>query len=119
MLRNWLYNPKETDIASVTFMLVGALVVSFFWRLRTYFSFCPFHPAGYVIGSSNWTGGWLWFSIFVNWLIKSILLRLGGIRLYRRAYPIFLGLVLGEFIIGGGWVFVRLFSGLIVYSFYR
>ncbi len=119
MLRNWLYNPKETDIASVTFMVAGALVVSFLWWLRTYFPFFPFHPAGYVIGSSNWTGGWLWFSIFISWLIKVILLRFGGIRLYRRAYPIFLGLVLGEFIIGGGWVLVRLFSGLTVYSFYR
>ena len=32
---------------------------------------------------------------------------------------IFLGLLLGEFIIGGAWVLVRLFWNITVYSFYR
>ena len=107
------------DIVSVSFMVVGALVVNSLWRLRNYFPLSHFHPAGYVIGSSNWTGGWLWFSIFMSWLIKITVLRFGGIRLYRRVYPIFLGLLLGEFIVGGSWVLFRLFSGLTVYSFYR
>ena len=119
MLRNWLYYPTEMDMVSVSFMVVGALVVNSLWWLRNYFPLSPFHPAGYVIGSSNWTGGWLWFSIFMSWLIKITVLRFGGIRLYRRVYPIFLGLLLGEFIVGGSWVLFRLFSGLTVYSFYR
>jgi hypothetical protein len=33
--------------------------------------------------------------------------------------PFFLGLLLGEFIIGGAWVLVRLFWNIMVYSFYR
>ena len=119
MLRNWLYYPTEMDIVSVSFMVVGALVVNSLWWLRNYFPLSPFHPAGYVIGSSNWTGGWLWFSIFLSWLIKITVLRFGGIRLYRRVYPIFLGLLLGEFVVGGSWILFRLFSGLTVYSFYR
>ena len=48
-----------------------------------------------------------------------ILLRIGGIRLYRKAYPLFLGLILGEFMIGGVWVLIRLITGMEMYSFYR
>ena len=118
-LRGWLYYPTETDLASVIFMGVGALFVGLFWWLRTQFPFWPFHPAGYVIGSSSWTVGWLWFSIFISWAVKVILLKVGGIRLYRKVSPLFLGLLLGEFTIGGGWVLIRLFFGVTVYSFYR
>jgi hypothetical protein len=42
----------------------------------------------------------LWFPIFVIWLVKSMLLRYGGLRSYHRALPFFLGLVLGEFAAG-------------------
>jgi hypothetical protein len=43
-----------------------------------------------------------WFSIFLSWAIKSALLRYGGLRLYRRNIPLFLGLILGEFIADSG-----------------
>jgi hypothetical protein len=118
-LRGWIYHPTDTDLVSVAFMGVGALFVGLLWWLRTLFSLWPFHPAAYVIGSSSWTVGWLWFSIFISWTVKVTLLKVGGIRLYRKAYPLFLGLLLGEFTIGGAWVLIRLFFGVTVYSFYR
>jgi len=118
-LRSWLYNPMDTNFPAVAFMGVGFLFTGFLWLLRTRFPLWPFHPAGYVIGSSGWTFGWLWFSVFVSWAVKATLLRFGGIRLYRKAFPVFLGILLGEFIIGGAWVLVRLFWGIQVYSFYR
>ena len=34
-------------------------------------------------------------------------------------FPLFLGILLGEFIIGGAWVLIRLFWDIGVYSFYR
>jgi len=55
----------------------------------------------------------------VSWTVKVIILRVGGIGLYRKAVPIFLGLILGEYIVGGAWVIIRLLTGLPVYSFYR
>ena len=120
-LRNWLYNPTGTNIPAVTFMGVGFLFTGFLWWLRTRFPFWPFHPAGYAVTHSAGAAafGWLWFSIFVSWAVKTILLKVGGIRLYRKALPFFLGLLLGEYIVGGAWVIVRVFSGIQVYSFYR
>ena len=37
------------------------------------------------------------FSLFLGWLCKWIIVRLGGIQLYQRARPFFLGLILGYF----------------------
>jgi len=118
-LRNWLYYPSDTNIAAVAFICVGFLFTGFVWWLRTLFPLWPFHPAGYAIASSTWTFGWLWFSVFVSWAIKTALLKVGGIGIYRKARPLFLGLLWGEFLVGGAWVLVRLFLGIRVYSFYR
>jgi hypothetical protein len=118
-LKNWLHNPTKTDVPAVAFMCVGFFITGIFWWLRRRFIFWPFHPAGYAVASSTWTFGWLWFSIFISWAIKTVILKFGGIGLYRKARPIFLGLLLGEFIIGGGWVVFRLFTNIQVYSFYR
>ena len=119
LLRRWLYFPSETNLPAVIFMGVGFLFTGLLWWLRSRFPFFPFHPAGYAVASSVWTFGWLWFSVFVSWTIKTIMLRVGGIRLYRKALPLFFGLLLGEFLVGGVWVLVRLIWGISVYSFYR
>ena len=39
--------------------------------------------------------GWA-LGVLLGWLIKVILVRLGGSRLYRVARPFFLGLIVGE-----------------------
>ncbi len=119
LLRGWIYSPTETDFPAVIFIGVGFLFTGFLWWMRTRFPLWPFHPAGYAVASSIWTFGWLWFSVFVSWAIKTMLLKVGGIRLYRKALPLFLGILLGEFIVGGAWVLVRLFWNIEVYSFYR
>ena len=118
-VENWLYYPSGTDVPATLFMGVGFLFTGLLWWVRRLLPFWPFHPAGYAIASNNFTFGWLWFSVFVSWAIKSVLLRLGGIGLYRKAYPLFLGLILGEYLVGGGWVLIRLIFGIQVYSFYR
>jgi hypothetical protein len=43
---------------------------------------------------------WMWLSIFLAWLAKAGLLRWGGLKGYRAALPFFLGLILGEFMVG-------------------
>ena len=91
LLQKWISHPTETDTAAVTFIGIGALFTGFLWWLRTVFPFWPFHPAGYLVAGEKSTIGRLWFSIFLSWGIKTILLKVGGIRLYRKAYPLFLG----------------------------
>jgi hypothetical protein len=45
-------------------------------------------------------------SIFLAWFLKLTILRLGGIRLYRRTWPFFIGLIVGFFLGMGGSILV-------------
>jgi hypothetical protein len=44
--------------------------------------------------------------MFVAWLLKSLILRYGGMNVYRQALPFFLGLILGDFVTGAAWSIV-------------
>ena len=92
MLRSWLYYPTETNIPAVTFMGIGFLFTGLLWWLRTRFPMFPFHPTGYAVASSTLTFGWLWFSVFMSWGIKHLILRFGGIRLYHRVVTALFGI---------------------------
>lgn len=62
----------------------------------------PLHPVGWVLCSVDWTD-MLWFSIFLSWLVKLLVLRLGGPRHFHRFRRFFLGMLLGHFIAAGTW----------------
>ena len=49
---------------------------------------------------------WIWCPFLIAWLLKSTIVRYGGQRLYRRLIPLFLGLVLGNYVIGCVWAIV-------------
>ena len=119
VLWNWLYYPSGTDGYATGFMVGAFLFTGILWWLRRLSPFWPIHPAGYAIASSTWTVGMLWFSIFISWAIKRTVLKFGGVRLYRQVFPFFLGLLLGEYLVGGGWVVVGVLFGIDVYSFFR
>lgn len=73
--------------------------------LRMRLGWFPFHPVGYAI-SSSWSMSMLWVSMFVAWLIKLVLLKYGGLKLYRSAVPFFLGIVIGECVMGSLWTII-------------
>jgi hypothetical protein len=52
-----------------------------------------------------------WFSIFIGWCGKRLLLRYGGAAAFRRARPFFIGLIVGEILSAGMWMFVGLCTG--------
>jgi hypothetical protein len=79
-----------------TFLVVGAAVTTLLVWGRATLSWFPFHPLGYALCSS-WTMIVFWFSALCAWLVKVLLLRYGGMKLYRQARPLFLGMILGEF----------------------
>lgn len=37
-----------------------------------------------------------WFSIFLAWGVKAMILKFGGLPLYRRILPLFMGFILGS-----------------------
>ena len=56
----------------------------------------PFHPAGFVM-AQTWSLEWFWLPMFIALVIKTAILRAGGLRLYERSRPFFVGLILGDY----------------------
>lgn len=92
------------------FFAVGILVTIFLSYMRAMFYWWPLHPLGYALCIS-WTMTVFWFSCFVAWLIKTLILRYGGMRLYVRSRPWFLGMVLGEFGMAVVWTLISALTG--------
>ena len=101
-LKSWLYYPSQADYAAITAMGTGFLFSLFLMIMRMRFLFWPFHPAGYAVAASYSVRGF-WFSIFISWLAKSIILKSGGLKTHRKSIPFFLGIILGEFTAGSLW----------------
>ncbi len=59
---------------AITWLLAG---------LRSVFMWFPLHPIGYVLAPSYFMGGF-WFCAFAAWLIRVLVLRLGGARSIRE-----------------------------------
>jgi len=90
---------KGPHLDSLGAIGLGAFLTLVLQSLRTRFVAFPLHPVGYAIASS-YTSSFLWTTASITWLFKLILLRYTGLRGYYRAAPFFIGLLLGEFVIG-------------------
>jgi len=98
-LSYWITSPRPRDPGAIGAYIFGIGFTFFLAAMRSRFLWWPFHPAGYLVSGSFGLMR-LWLPLFVSWLIKSLLLRYGGLKAYRKALPLFLGLVLGEFAAG-------------------
>ena len=98
-LQNWLQHPRETEVRGITFMFGGLGFVFLLQFLRSHFIWWPLHASGYVLSGANWGGLiYFWFPVMVSWLIKSLVLKFSGWQTHKRLEPMFLGLVLGDYV---------------------
>lgn len=90
---------RRTIASGGGFLLAWGLML-----LRMHFLRFPFHPLGYAMATCY--GYLLWAPFLTVWVLKLSLLRLGGVRLYKRLIPAFIGLALGHYftvgLVGGG-----------------
>jgi hypothetical protein len=97
-----LQNPFPPDAKRIALLGVGALAAALIIAARHRLAGFPFHPLGFAVASVIQVT-WVVLSIFLAWLIKTIIIRFGGLRLFQQAKPFFLGLVLGH-LTGAGLV---------------
>jgi len=105
-----LTNPEPPNGTGWALTGVGALGMTALMAMRTRFLWFPFHPIGFAVGPI-WIMDQLWLTVFLAWATKWGLLRLGGVRLYRKGRSFFLGLILGQFTCNGFWLVVDFLTG--------
>ena len=91
---------------------IGAAIMAALTIARRFYPWWPFHPIGYAIGPINVMDA-LWFNLFLAWMIKILVLKYGGVRLYRRTRPFFMGLILGSFVPAGLFLIIDHFTGMV------
>jgi hypothetical protein len=118
-MNGWVTNipnyPEQTRNGVATGIGFGATLLLNALRLR--FAWFPFHPVGYAV-SSSWAMNLLWMPLLIAWFIKLMLLRYGGLKAYRQALPLFLGLILGDCVIGSLWTLVGIAVDVPTYAFW-
>lgn len=101
-LANWLRYPSGISYLYIIYYVAGIIVTSILVVLSRFFVWWPFHPLGYILGG-EWMLRYLWFSIFLAWLIKWLVLKFGGLKAYRKSIPIFVGITVGDALMLALW----------------
>jgi len=99
-------NPTKFDLNGTIGIAVGAVMAILLGTLRLRFWWWPLHPIGYL-AANCWGMHWYWMPLFVGWLWKTLTIRYGGLRLYRRTMPVAIGLIVGDMVSSGLWVTIN------------
>ena len=89
-----LQNPRSGDWGRWFVWLLGLGEAAVLALLRTRLYWFPLHPIGLAFQNTSGTSIY-WFSLFLVWLAKLLVLRYGGVRAYRQSKPLFYGLGIG------------------------
>jgi hypothetical protein len=109
-LQTWLTGVAPAPGYRSLAMGFGFLFTFFLYAMRSRFLWWPFHPMGYLM-APLWFAHHLWLPVFIAWLAKLLLLRYGGLRTYAASLPFFLGLILGDCVVGALWTLSNLAFG--------
>jgi hypothetical protein len=98
------------DLRGWLFKGIGATVEGFLLWATHRWLWWPLHPIGFAI-AVGWLTGHIWFSALVCWILKATILHYGGPSRFHNLKPFFLGLILGECIVAGGWGLIYWITG--------
>lgn len=103
--REYLLHPEGFGKAQFAFIGLGMGLMYLLTFLHNYFLWWPLHPVGFALGF-GFPASQCWFSFLLAWLIKSLILKYGGVGTYRNSRLFFLGLVLSSFVSQGVWIII-------------
>ena len=92
------------------FFTGGSLSMVLMMWARQKLPWWPIHPIGFPIGANNMMNI-VWFSVFLAWVLKKVVLRFGGVAVYRRSQVFFLGMICGQMSCNGIWLVIDYFTG--------
>ncbi|MCC7494251.1 MAG: hypothetical protein IT204_17970 [Fimbriimonadaceae bacterium] len=91
-------------------VVFGGLAFAALVAARTHLLWWPLHPVGYALACTQ-SMDYLWLPFLIAWALKSAALRFGGMKLYRRLLPFFLGLILGDYVVPLLWAVYGTITG--------
>ncbi|BCM88962.1 hypothetical protein IAD21_00804 [Abditibacteriota bacterium] len=100
----------DASYGNLIWVGLGAFITYIMMLARSRFAWFPLHPIGLLI-SQTYPMATIWFSIFIGWLFKILVMRFGGTDSYRKTTPLFLGLALGDVTMMLFWLVVDGYYG--------
>jgi len=116
-LESWLKSSESPIAGRWIAVAAGSAIAVALAIVRKRIVGFPLHPLGYAVANS-WGMVNLWLPIMIGSVCKGVLLKVGGLRIYRKAVMFFFGLMLGEFVTGCSWTLLGIFSGIRTYDFW-
>lgn len=116
-LQSWLEAPGGPQPLSIIAMGAGAAFALVLGAVRMRVVGWPFHPAGYALGMVFGLD-YVWLPILIAWLIKTLVLRYGGLRAHASMIPLACGVILGEFMVGSFWSSLSVILEKPMYTFW-
>ena len=77
----------------------------------------PLNPVAYAM-MSTYSTHFLWSSAFISWACKVLILKYGGLKVFTKALPFFLGLIIGDCLAGAFWCIVSMIIKTQTYSIF-
>ena len=105
-----LLDPSPVFYRGFAYTGLGLGLAVLFMVLRTRLSWWPIHPIALPV-STIWMTEHYYFSIFLAWGIKALVMKFGGATLYRKTRPFFIGIILGEAVCLGTWSLIDFATG--------
>jgi len=102
--------PPPLELLNAWWIGLGAAVVWLLTLARSRWLWFSLHPLGFIV-SSSYPITQLWFSFFVGWLIKSLLMKYGGSDAAVRVRPFMIGLILGNLCAMMAWMLFGFWKG--------
>lgn len=111
-VKEYILHPYNFGKYEFSFFLIGAFLYIILNFLRLRFIGFPIHPIGLTIAATI-PIYFIWFSIFIGWLLKFLILKYGGQKLYKTLQVLFIGIIIGAFLTAGIWMIIDFITGKI------
>lgn len=117
-LEGWLKTPERGKLPEFLAIWIGFGIAFLLQFLRMRFPWWPLHPLAFAV-TSSWEINLVWGPLFLAWIFKSLILRYGGRGGFHKALPFFIGLMLGQFVVGSLWNIYGIAANLPTYQFWQ
>jgi hypothetical protein len=117
-LTGWIKSPQPGKFQEFMAIWVGFGIAFALQMMRMRFPWWPLHPLAFAV-TSSYEINLVWGPLFLAWIFKSLILRYGGRGGFHRSLPFFIGLMLGQFVVGSLWNIYGIARNLPTYQFWQ